>query len=57
MQTTNLIDAKEAFTLSWEEMISIYEYLEVDSACLDEVEFPLFERLQNELKPRNVIEG
>ncbi len=46
----------EPFTLSWEEMVAIYEHY-VDYGPDTDEDVKLFERLQNELQPRNVVEG
>lgn len=61
MQTTSLIDSTEAFTLSWEEMVEVYECINnlLCGLALSETDprLLLFKRLQNELKPRDVVEG
>jgi hypothetical protein len=45
----------EEFVLNWEEMIAVYELIE--PGPIGKVELVLLERLQEALKPRDVVEG
>jgi hypothetical protein len=50
------MNSDEAFTLSWEEIASVYELIENNWAGT-EIDIFLFERLQEALQPRDVVEG
>ena len=50
------MNSNEPFTLSWEEMVDLYEDFSMIRPETD-ILYNLFERLQNALQPRNVVEG
>lgn len=46
----------EEFALSWEEIVELYEYF-IENNPESELQYGIFERLQEALQPRDVVEG
>jgi hypothetical protein len=51
------MNSDEAFTLSWEEIVDLYSMFLYEDYIDTDIISNLFERLQEALQPRDVVEG